>query len=209
SNGDESECEESDGDGSGCEESDSDDSDKGVRRNTACRSRLSADIYDDDDDDNDNDDDDDDDDNDDDGDDDDDNEAFTVMRKCKKKKKAISSFGMDDEYEAMVATMPRFDGSKLEILIDLQTFQGSWDWDQMLFNCIAVAVEDAEKVAKDNGWDENVVATALAILFFEKKLVEEKDAWELVIGKARGWLEEQIGEDGIVAVLQEATKLYS
>ncbi|KAF9358073.1 hypothetical protein BGX26_002546 [Mortierella sp. AD094] len=145
-----------------------------------------------------------------------------AVRKCKKKKTVnyfldleaeVDDFCDDDdeddeeEEENVVATTLRLNGSKLDILIDLQTFQGPWNWDQMLFKCIGVTATDAEKVAKDNGWDEKVVATALAILFFEKKLAEDKDTWELVVDKARGWLEEQIGQDGIVAVLQEATKL--
>ncbi|KAF9082340.1 hypothetical protein BGX27_004564 [Mortierella sp. AM989] len=111
--------------------------------------------------------------------------------------------------EKIVAPKLGWNGQELENLIELQTFQGFWEWGQRLFDGIRVAVLDAEKIAKDNGWDKRIVATALAIAYMKKKLGNEKETWELVAGKAKEWLKEQIGQDGIVTVLQEAEKLIN
>ncbi|KAF9355272.1 hypothetical protein BGX26_006786 [Mortierella sp. AD094] len=98
-------------------------------------------------------------------------------------------------------------GSKLDILIDLQTFEGFWEWQGNLFSCIDVIPEQAEKLAKDNGLEFRIVATALSIIFFEKMLAEEKDTWELMVGKAKVWMEEQIGQEKALAVLQKVVGL--
>ncbi|KAF9173487.1 hypothetical protein BGX21_003797 [Mortierella sp. AD011] len=102
---------------------------------------------------------------------------------------------------------PVLSGSKLEILVELQTFEGCWEWEEQLFSCINILLAQAEKMAKDNGWDQKVVATALAIAYFEKKLAKEKDTWELVTDKAKGWLEGQIGQDQADAALEKAKEL--
>ncbi|KAF9080800.1 hypothetical protein BGX27_005229, partial [Mortierella sp. AM989] len=111
--------------------------------------------------------------------------------------------------ESMVATKSRSSGSKLEDLIELQTFQGFWEWNQMLFECIRLIAVDAEKAVKDNGWDKRIVATALAIAFMKKRLCKEKEAWELIADKANGWLEEKIGQNEIAAVMLVAEKLIN
>ncbi|KAF9346438.1 hypothetical protein BGX26_002067 [Mortierella sp. AD094] len=98
-------------------------------------------------------------------------------------------------------------GSKLEILVELQTFNGSWEWQQKLLSCIDVVLEQAEKLGKDNGWNQDIVATALAIAYFEKKLAKERDTWELVASKAKGWLKEQIGQDQADAAVEKAAEL--
>ncbi|KAF8953531.1 hypothetical protein BGZ46_003187 [Entomortierella lignicola] len=98
-------------------------------------------------------------------------------------------------------------GSKLEILVELQTFEGSWKWDQDLFSVINILITQAEKVAKDNNWDKDILATALVVAFFEKKLNKDKDTWELVTDKAREWLKGQIGQDQADALHEKATEI--
>ncbi|KAF9351152.1 hypothetical protein BGX26_010778 [Mortierella sp. AD094] len=105
------------------------------------------------------------------------------------------------------ASKPVLSGSKLEILVELQTFVGCWEWEEQLFSCINILLAQAEKMAKDNGWDQKVVATALAIAYFEKKLAKEKDTWELVTDKAKEWLESQIGQDQADTALEKAEEL--
>ncbi|KAF9083659.1 hypothetical protein BGX27_004028 [Mortierella sp. AM989] len=110
-------------------------------------------------------------------------------------------------FEGAAAAKPVMNRSKLEILVDLQTFAGWWEWQQDLFSCIEVVLAQAEKLAVENGWDKTVVATALVIAYFEKKLPKEKDTWELVTDKAKGWLESQVGLDQTVAILEKAADL--
>lgn len=47
-------------------------------------------------------------------------------------------------------------------------------------------------VAKDVSVAEQYVATAAVISFLEKKMANEEDTWELVVEKARTWLEDTV-----------------
>ena len=98
-------------------------------------------------------------------------------------------------------------GPKLDVLIELQTFEGFWEWDAALFAIISVSEKQAELVEAQIGYGKQAVATALAVVFFERKLKSEKDAWELVVEKARGWLEGNIGEDGVHTLMEKAIAL--
>lgn len=98
-------------------------------------------------------------------------------------------------------------GPKLDVLIELQTFEGFWEWDAALFAVISVSEKQAEQVETQIGYGKQAVATALAVVFFERKLKGEKDAWELVVEKARGWLEGNIGEDGVHTLMEKAVAL--
>ena len=98
-------------------------------------------------------------------------------------------------------------GPKLDVLIELQTFEGFWEWDAALFAIISVSEKQAELVEAQIGYGKQAVATALAVVFFERKLKSEKDAWELVVEKARGWLEGNIGEDSVHTLMEKAIAL--
>lgn len=98
-------------------------------------------------------------------------------------------------------------GPKLDVLIELQTFEGFWEWDAALFAIISVSEKQAEQVETQIGYGKQAVATALAVVFFERKLKSEKDAWELVVEKARGWLEGNVGEDGVHTLMEKAVAL--
>jgi hypothetical protein len=98
-------------------------------------------------------------------------------------------------------------GPKLDVLIELQTFEGFWEWNAALFAVISVSEKQAEQVEIQIGYGKQAVATALAVVFFERKLKSEKDAWELVVEKARGWLEGNIGEDGVHTLMEKAVAL--
>lgn len=98
-------------------------------------------------------------------------------------------------------------GPKLDVLIELQTFEGFWEWDAALFAVISVSEKQAEQVEAQIGYGKQAVATALAVVFFERKLKSEKDAWELVVEKARGWLESNIGEDGVHTLMEKVVAL--
>ncbi|KAK3824893.1 MAG: LOW QUALITY PROTEIN: von Willebrand domain-containing protein [Benniella sp.] len=92
-------------------------------------------------------------------------------------------------------------------IVGLQTFEGYWEWQESLLSCVGVDPVLAAEAVKKHGWDLRVAATALAIVFLEKKKIDEKDAWELVVEKAKGWMEEQIGANEVVVVLHKASEL--
>ncbi|RFN49800.1 vault poly [Fusarium flagelliforme] len=90
----------------------------------------------------------------------------------------------------------------LRALTSLQSFSGSWSWSMELERVLDV---DSKEVAKldlpstvtGHALKSEILATACAILFFKRKLADEKDTWEMLVEKAEGWLEENIGEDSM------------
>jgi hypothetical protein len=92
--------------------------------------------------------------------------------------------------------------SPLQALTTLQTFSGSWTWSADLERVLGLSAETVSKVelpaaVRDHAEKDSILATACAVLFFKKKLMDEKDTWEMLVEKAEGWLEDSIGEDGV------------
>ena len=85
----------------------------------------------------------------------------------------------------------------LRNLIILQTFDGYWNLDFSLLEIVGVSVQHKAP----QGVDSRVWAAVLAITFLEKKMASDKDSWEMVVEKARGWLKDV--EEGEEEVLQE------
>ena len=107
--------------------------------------------------------------------------------------------GFEEEFDDF--TPPKLDPPKrdsLDELVTLQTFEGWWTLDDALLRVLKLSRGEAEKDVPGDVRLE-VWATVLAVRFLEGKLADRKDAWELVVEKARGWLEEQ-GVSGEVAV---------
>ncbi|KAM5347225.1 hypothetical protein ACJ41O_010230 [Fusarium nematophilum] len=100
----------------------------------------------------------------------------------------------------------------LRDLIALQTFSGAWAWSDGLERVLGVNLKTASKdlPAGVAGHKEvgSLVATACAIVFFRNKLTGDKDTWEMVVDKAEGWLEEQIGEQGVKELEEAVAKLF-
>lgn len=94
--------------------------------------------------------------------------------------------GADRKKESASKQKVRMSGDKLRDIIALQTFEGFWEWSAEL--CGIVGIKEDEK-------KDSIFATAMAVRFLEVKLKGEKDVWELVVEKARGWLVEQCGGD--------------
>ncbi|KAG7412574.1 von Willebrand factor A domain-containing protein 5A [Fusarium oxysporum f. sp. rapae] len=101
----------------------------------------------------------------------------------------------------------------LQALTTLQTFAGSWSWSSDLERVLGVTSDQVSKLAlpssvMDHSEKEDVLATACAVLFFKNKLQEEMDTWEMLVEKAEGWLEENIGEDGVAGLFSVLEKLF-
>ena len=118
----------------------------------------------------------------------DDEGAFASALKPKKKKS--------------VAPKPN---SIIHELIGLQSFSGAWSWSEKLFDLIGVDynvnVDKAHSKAAPA-----TRATALAVAFFETKLKNKKEVWEMVVAKARAWLAKQLEADqkGVDAYVAKA-----
>ncbi|KAF5543874.1 hypothetical protein FPHYL_11157 [Fusarium phyllophilum] len=116
-----------------------------------------------------------------------------------------------------ISTAPKrktgLDMEPLQALTALQTFAGSWSWSSDLERVLGVTSDQASKLAlpasiKDRSEKDDVLSTACAVLFFKKKLQEEMDTWEMLVEKAEGWLEDNIGEEDVSELFSVLEKLF-
>ncbi|KAH6865698.1 von Willebrand domain-containing protein [Alternaria rosae] len=83
----------------------------------------------------------------------------------------------------------------LQRLIARQSFEGSWEainklpLDEMNIARDAASLVNAQ-INEPNS--EQLLTTAIVVLFLEKKMQYEEETWELVVEKARAWLESQV-----------------
>jgi len=109
------------------------------------------------------------------------------------------------EDELVEAGGPATETDSLHQIIALQSFEGSWELDDPLLLVLKLSRVDAESDVlvkiRNTVW-----ATVLAIWFLEKKMGDQKDAWELVVEKARGWLDGEGVEKEVVEKLFEAAQ---
>jgi hypothetical protein len=54
---------------------------------------------------------------------------------------------------------------------------------------------------------EHAMLTAIVVIFLSKKMRSEEDTWELVVEKARTWLEHALAEDVLSDVWKMAEKI--
>lgn len=94
-----------------------------------------------------------------------------------------------------------FPSDKLEALVSLQGFDGSWPSSEDVFSVIGVSKEKIEEAleAKRTDWSEGLVkggadalATAGALTFLKEKMGDRADEWEMVGDKAWSWLVEAV-----------------
>ncbi|KAF2867071.1 hypothetical protein BDV95DRAFT_582412 [Massariosphaeria phaeospora] len=95
----------------------------------------------------------------------------------------------------------------LQRLIKRQSFAGSWTREDLPCSAMHVSRDavkaSAEKLAATHpaiGGDKiaAVLATAIVIMFLEKKMADEEETWELVVEKARGWLAGEVGDEEVL-----------
>jgi hypothetical protein len=88
---------------------------------------------------------------------------------------------------------------RTKALIDLQTFEGCFVLDPALATLLGVSITDLEaqlscftpsNAGLSQEHKRSVWATMLAIKFFETQLAGERSVWQLVVDKAKAWLDE-------------------
>ncbi|KAI4656868.1 uncharacterized protein J4E78_006759 [Alternaria triticimaculans] len=98
-------------------------------------------------------------------------------------------------------------GTLLQRLIARQSFEGSWEaidklpFDEMKLDRDAASLANAQLNEPNS---EQLLATAIVVLFLEKKMQGEEDTWELVVEKARAWLGSKVTEEVLARVWQLA-----
>lgn len=74
----------------------------------------------------------------------------------------------------------------LHKIIALQTFEGYWNLNAPLLEIVSLSAQHKAP----HGVDPKMWATVLAITFLEGKMASEKEVWNMVVDKARAWLED-------------------
>lgn len=116
---------------------------------------------------------------------------------------------------------------KMQKLIDVQGFTGSWkcsaelltilSHEKALFNQqsdIVTAVKASSSGALSEEFVDDIstdsLVTALVIAWFRTFVLEEADVWEMVVDKARGWLEARVdGSDQVDTLVNVCKKVYA
>ncbi|OJD15441.1 hypothetical protein AJ78_04316 [Emergomyces pasteurianus Ep9510] len=118
--------------------------------------------------------------------------------------------GKKAETEAKAKAEPaKPSNDKVHALISLQSFEGSWQWDDNVF---AIMEFNSSKIEREVDWasilgkqpgvdiknakQRSIVATLLVLAYLNKKYLNEKETWELVEDKAMAWAIERIKEIG-------------
>jgi hypothetical protein len=91
-------------------------------------------------------------------------------------------------------------------LISLQTFEGSWEVSPALLIALQIQDVTVKEACAKAAVDAKVFLTALVIAVFERKLRASEGSWELVVDKAKGWLEGQ-GVGDVEVLVGKATLL--
>ena len=111
--------------------------------------------------------------------------------------------------EIKAASLPQTVEEKMHELISLQMFDGSWQWVDRL--CAVLHIQEDIVKATLVGLQETVMATLLAVAFLEGKMSDQEGVWEMVVQKAKGWLEGKIGEskyiDGLAKVKKDVLEV--
>ncbi|KAL8911577.1 MAG: hypothetical protein Q9171_003291 [Xanthocarpia ochracea] len=117
-----------------------------------------------------------------------------TVRKCSKwfGRKSVRHGGdpkpSEELYRAQSTVAPRLDpnddakNDKVHAVIQMQDFEGWWEQDEKLFGIMGVS---------PNGQRSKEWVTVLVMKWLDVKMSSQKDVWELVAEKAKGWLERQ------------------
>ncbi|KAH7400312.1 von Willebrand domain-containing protein [Cadophora sp. MPI-SDFR-AT-0126] len=132
----------------------------------------------------------------------------SVMRKKSSRGPAMGSFGAPPGSASPPgftpqSTAPTSIADKVLALIELQDFDGFWasDSKKRAFNIVGVKDTDSPV-----GVDAKVWLTILVVKFLQEKCGEEQGTWELVVEKARAWLD-GCGVDGLEGLEEKAGEL--
>lgn len=120
-----------------------------------------------------------------------------ASKAARKSAPMVDAFHMDGTEEAGEASESSSSlTDSMHALINLQSFSGAWAMDAELFTILGIA----ESSVSNDGQDELVMATALAIAWLEKKVPDQEGVWEMVVEKAKAWMKGQgVDVDGLVA----------
>ena len=77
----------------------------------------------------------------------------------------------------------------LDIITSLQRFQGFWELEQALLDVCGIAKGESAGTLPADALRQRIVATILAFTYLERRMADEEETWELIVDKAKGWLD--------------------
>lgn len=88
---------------------------------------------------------------------------------------------------AAAAPPPLADVDRVRGLIALQEFSGCWQWDSAVFALLELDIESVGPTVERDA----VTATATVLRFLTGRMAAFEGVWEMVVEKARAWLERE------------------
>lgn len=94
-----------------------------------------------------------------------------------------------------------------QTLTNLQTYKGYWSWSRELeqilgFGLSRISELDLPRCVKGVPEQDDILATACAVMYFRKKLGSEEEVWEMLVEKAESWLEMMADVEELKGVLE-------
>lgn len=139
------------------------------------------------------------------------------LEQYQKEMQCAAAMPLDDpdwEEEESISRATLSEGEVLESIITQQSFEGSWDSiNASLKKAMGVNWEEAGKAISslagtlDRVKADAALNTAIVVLYLEKKFSHEEETWELIVEKARTWLEENVEEAALETVWSHAKRI--
>ncbi|XP_021948454.1 von Willebrand factor A domain-containing protein 5A [Folsomia candida] len=111
----------------------------------------------------------------------------------------------DDENDETSSSPPTTRAQRVLSIVNLQSFDGSFQLTQDLCKLICLSYEEMKAEASKQGWNTAVWATTLAIsCLIMTDLKDEKDSWDLVVKKAEKWISQTCRDTTALQVIKES-----
>ena len=79
-------------------------------------------------------------------------------------------------------------------------------WNDELLELLGLEKDKVDTQALGGKGDNNIPATVLVIAFLEVKLSEKREVWEMIVQKAKAWIQGKIEDDAEVEGLVGSAK---
>ncbi|CAH0017883.1 unnamed protein product [Clonostachys rhizophaga] len=115
--------------------------------------------------------------------------------------KRVTSDGLESPARKRTKRTATIDPSnKLQALISLQTFSGTWLWGSSLEKVLGITAERVLSMklpasVLKHARKEDILATVCAVAFLKKFYPGDKESWEMLVDKAEESVKSQIGDD--------------
>ncbi|KAM4808391.1 LOW QUALITY PROTEIN: von Willebrand factor A domain-containing protein 5A-like [Rhinophrynus dorsalis] len=108
-------------------------------------------------------------------------------------RRAAAGFGSSGPKFFIIASSQKPEAPALFRLISLQNADGSWNLSAELASVLGLSEKEVQEKNPDQSADPSVWATILSVIWLHSSCPDEKDEWELLVGKALSWIKSKAG----------------